>query len=99
MSRFARKVDANHSAIVKALRKVGCSVQSLAAVGDGVPDILVGLRGRNWIMEIKDGSKPPSQRKLTPKQEKWRREWRGEQPVEIETVAQALAVIAATSWV
>lgn len=42
--RRAARTDANQTAIVEALRKCGASVQSLAAVGKGVPDLLVGLR-------------------------------------------------------
>jgi hypothetical protein len=76
--RRAAKVDANQSEIVTALRRVGCSVQSLAAVGKGVPDLLVGLRSRNYLIEVKDGSKPPSARKLTDDQEQWHRKWAGQ---------------------
>jgi hypothetical protein len=75
--RRAAKVDDNQAEIVEALKAVGCSVQSLAAVGDGVPDLLVGLRGKNLLMEIKDGSKPPSRRRLTPDQLKFMSRWKG----------------------
>ena len=53
MARRAARVDANQREIVAALRKVGASVQHLHTVGGGCPDILVGLRGRNILMEIK----------------------------------------------
>jgi Holliday junction resolvase len=76
--RRAAKVDANQAAIVEALRKCGASVQSLAAVGKGVPDLLVGLRTRNYLIEVKDGSKPPSARKLTPDQVQWHTKWAGQ---------------------
>lgn len=93
MSRFARRVDDNHQAIVDALRKVGCSVQSLASAGDGVPDLLVGYRGRDWKLEIKDGRKVPSAQKLTPDQEHWHRVWRGTPVHVVRTVDEALAVV------
>jgi hypothetical protein len=76
--RRAAKVDANQAAIVEALRACGASVQSLAAVGKGVPDLLVGLRTRNYLIEVKDGSKPPSARKLTPDQVQWHTKWAGQ---------------------
>lgn len=76
--RRASKVDANQSRVVDALRAIGCSVQSLASIGDGCPDLLVGYRGRNVIAEVKDGSKPPSKRQLTPDQVEWHRDWRGQ---------------------
>lgn len=74
----AAKVDANHGEIVTALRKVGASVQSLAAVGSGCPDLLVGFRGCNFLIEVKDGAKPPSARKLTDDQTIWHGAWRGD---------------------
>ncbi|HJP47915.1 hypothetical protein [Acinetobacter venetianus] len=45
--RRAAKIDANQTEIVKALRKFGASVQSLASTGKGCPDLLVGFRGMN----------------------------------------------------
>lgn len=51
--RLKARTDANHSEVVKALRNAGCSVQSLAATGRGVPDLLVGRDGKNLLMESK----------------------------------------------
>lgn len=65
------KVDANQPEIVDALRAAGCFVTSLAGIGKGVPDVLVGSDGKWFLMEIKDGSKPPGQRKLTDDEIKW----------------------------
>jgi len=72
------RVDANQKAVTSALRRIGCSVISLASVGDGCGDILVGFRKRNWLLEIKDGSKPPSKRKLTPDQVIFHSTWQGQ---------------------
>ena len=76
--RRAARTDANHREIVAALRKAGASVADLSAVGGGVPDLLVGFRSRNWCLEVKDGKKPPSARKLTPEQQAWVDDWRGQ---------------------
>ncbi|WP_116082067.1 hypothetical protein [Tropicimonas sp. IMCC34011] len=76
--RRAAKVDSNQSRIVAALRKIGASVQPLHAVGGGCPDLLVGFRGLNRVIEVKDGDKPPSARKLTPDQVEWHGAWRGQ---------------------
>ncbi len=77
MSNYKR-VDDNQKEVVKALRSIpGCTVESLAAVGKGVPDLLVGFMGRNYLLEIKDGKKPPSARKLTPDQIKWHKAFGG----------------------
>jgi hypothetical protein len=86
-------VDANQAEIVKALRKIpGVRVRSLAAVGDGVPDLLVGYRGRNWLLECKDPSKPPSKRKLTEDQDEFFAVWTG-QVAKIETIDDARGVL------
>lgn len=74
--RRAARVDANHTAIVEALRKVGCQVLSLAAVGKGCPDLLVcSPKRRLFLLEVKDGSKPPSKRKLTDPQVQLHETW------------------------
>ena len=91
--RRAAKTDANQSAIVQALRAIGASVQSLAAVGDGVPDLLVGYRGRTFLLECKDGDKVPSARKLTPDQERWHAAWRGEAVIVVNSVDEALEAV------
>lgn len=53
--RRAAKVDRNQDAIVSALRKVGASVQSLAPIGNGCPDVLVAFRQAMYLLEIKHG--------------------------------------------
>lgn len=49
MPRRAARVDANHLDIVRALRDVGTSVCSLASVGHGVPDLLIGMSGLTLV--------------------------------------------------
>lgn len=74
-----RKVDANQKQIVDALRKIsGVTVFSTHTIGKGVPDIVVGYCGVNYLFEIKDGSKPPSQQKLTPMEETFFDTWKGQ---------------------
>ncbi len=94
MARRAAKVDDNQAKIVERLRQLGYSVSITSAVGNGFPDIVVGGTDRAgvvrcWLFEIKDGSKPPSARKLTDDQVKWHREWKGQVAV-IESAADAL---------
>ena len=92
MARRAAKVDANQKLIVKALRDAGATVQHLHAVGAGCPDLLVGFRRINYLMEVKDGKRPPSARKLTDDQVIWHRDWRGNAHV-VKSVSEALAVL------
>lgn len=96
--RRAARIDANQPEIVAALRKAGATVTSLAAVGQGVPDLLVGWQSRTGdrelvLMEVKDGAKPPSRRRLTEDQQEWHAEWRGRPVAIVESVEDALAVI------
>ena len=86
-------LDANQHDIVNALRAAGASVTSLASVGGGCPDLLVGIRDKTTVIEVKDGTKPPSKRKLTEPEADWHRDWRGSKHI-VESVEQALAVLA-----
>lgn len=90
--RRAARVDDNQREIVEELRRVGCSVWSLAGVGKGFPDLAVGFRGRNLFLEVKDGSKPPCKRKLTPDEEAFHASWRGHVAV-VESVEDALKIV------
>jgi Holliday junction resolvase len=92
--RRAAKVDDNQSEIVAALRAVGATVQPLHSVGKGCPDLVAGYRGQNFLIEIKDGSKRPSERKLTADQVEWHGGWKGAVHV-AETVRDALSIIGA----
>ena len=85
--RRAAKVDRNQAEIVKALRKVGVSVQHLHSLGRGCPDILCGYRGRNFLFELKAGKG-----KLTPDELTWATGWRG-QIATVRTFDEALKII------
>jgi len=85
--RFAAKVDLNQGEIVDALRKVGVSVQSMAAIGKGCPDLLAAKDGKVWTIEVK-GPKG----KLTPDQVEWIGKWNGTVHI-IRTVDEALQLV------
>lgn len=87
--RRAAKVDANQGDVVAALRKIGASVTPIHMVGQGCPDLLVGFRGRTLVLEVKDGAKPKSARKLTDDEAVWFGNWKGEAYV-VETPEQAI---------
>ncbi|MEM5326861.1 hypothetical protein VSR34_09670 [Paraburkholderia sp. JHI2823] len=76
-----------------AYRAADASVLILSNQGHGVPDLLVAhahVSGRrSFLVEVKDGSKPPSARRLTPDERRWADAWHGEYWV-VETVADAL---------
>lgn len=82
------RIDANQKEIVDALRSVGVSVQSLALVGDGCPDLLCSYRGVLTLLEVKRLKK---RNDLTEKQLKWRAGWDAHSPVHIvETSDEAI---------
>lgn len=87
--RTAAKVDLNQREIVDSLRAVGVSVQSLASIGKGCPDLLCAKPDGMWLIEVK-GPKG----KLNPEQQKFIADWRG--PVYIaRTVDDALKIVGA----
>ncbi|HYF37578.1 MAG TPA: hypothetical protein VD994_19910 [Prosthecobacter sp.] len=65
-------MDANQEQIVSALRAAGASVQSLARLGQGCPDLLVayGGAGNMFLLECKHGKG-----KTNELQEKWHIAW------------------------
>lgn len=81
--------DDNQSGIVRDLRKAGATVHSLHAVGQGVPDLLVGFRGKNYLLEVKAATGS-----LRPSQVSWHDIWAGQCCV-VRDSLQALLVIGA----
>lgn len=82
-----KKVDANQTEIVKALRQAGCTVTSTAMVGKGFPDIVVGYDDMSFLMEIKmPGGK------LTPDEMVWHNDWDGQVAI-VYSIEDALRVV------
>lgn len=90
--RYANKIDANQNAIVKALRGAGAFVRIISQ-GDGIPDLLVAYKGYTILMEVKDGDKVPSARKLTEAEQKFFDEWTGGMLVIVNSVEEALETL------
>ena len=84
--------DSNHHAVEMAFRKLGCATRSTHDLGDGFPDILCAARGVTWLVEVKDGSLPPSKRKLTKDEELFHKWWPGLIYV-VESVEQVPSVV------
>lgn len=87
-----KRTDTNQSTIVEQLRAIGVSVQHLHTVGKGCPDLLLGLRKLNFLIELKDSKKPPSKKKLTEDEQKFFDSWKG-QVNKCETLEEILKVI------
>lgn len=90
--RRAAKIDANQREVVKALRAIGCTVAITSSLGDGFPDLVVGYRGRNYLIEVKDGNKPPSRRKLTKDEKQFSESWKGQYAV-VESIDEAIGLV------
>lgn len=77
MRRQAR-ADANQPNIVAALRRCGFVVAHCHTVGGGFPDLVISRNGWTGLVEVKDGDKPPSARKLTKDEADFHQKWPGE---------------------
>jgi hypothetical protein len=74
----AKKVDANQKELVRRMRLIpNLTVAHLHEVGKGVPDLLVGYNGVNYLFEVKNPSLSPSKRKLNEREDEWHNEWTG----------------------
>lgn len=94
MRKYGRQ-DSNHGDIRSAFESLGCSVCDLSALGNGRPDLLIGFGGLCICVEVKDGAKPPSERRLTPDEEKFRMNWKGGYRLvtNLEDVAETVKVL------
>lgn len=82
------RTDATHAAIVSALRACGASVVSLAGLGDGTPDLLVGYRGHDRLLEVK-----AAHGRLRATQLEWHARWAGRRVVVVRCVDEALEAV------
>lgn len=73
---MAKRVDANQKEIVATLRKCGCLVHVTSMFGAGFPDLVCATPNRKlFLVELKDGNKPPSAQRLTPKEAEFHAVW------------------------
>jgi hypothetical protein len=77
MRRAARRDD-NEKEIIAAMREAGAYVK--VNTDEGLFDLLVAYTGPSGfqhtiLVEVKDGDKPPSARRLTPAEKKFHDEW------------------------
>jgi hypothetical protein len=80
------RVDSNQAEIVDALKRAGCTVQPLTAVGSGCPDLLVSRAGVNYLLELKADSE------LAQSQIAWINAWNAKVHV-VRSVDEALAAV------
>jgi Holliday junction resolvase len=92
--RRAAKTDDNQAEVVALFRKLGWYVLIVSQLKNCC-DIIVSKNGRTVAIEIKDGKKPPSARKLSEGEQKFRAEWQGEYAL-VETADDVIGVNNAT---
>ena len=80
----ARK-DEHQAELVAGLRKIGATVEILS--GKGIPDLLVGFRKQNFLLEVKTPG-----RHVTPAQLQFFTLWRGQAAI-VETLEDARAIM------
>ena len=76
MARRANRRDANHRDIIEEFKRLGWSVLDIADLKNCC-DLMVAKCGHTIAIEVKDGEKPPSARKLTSGEESFRERWTG----------------------
>lgn len=74
--RRAAKTDSNHQEVVKLFRKLGWSVLDVSQLKNCC-DLVVAKDRYTVAVEVKDGAKPPSARKLSDGEIKFRDNWNG----------------------
>jgi len=90
MRRAARRDD-NEQSIIKAMRAEGAYVKQIN--DEGLFDLLVSHRGETLLIEVKDGAKPPSARRLTDAEQKFHDEWPGSDLYIVNSVEEALLLL------
>lgn len=88
----ARKTDSNQSTLVKQMRAIGMSVFVTSGVGEGFPDLVAGIKGQNFLFELKNPALSPSRKKLTPDEQTFFDTWKGK-VYKIETIEDVIKII------
>ena len=88
--RTAARKDDNHNEVVKVFNSLGWAVLDISQLKNCC-DAFVSKSGITVAVEIKDGSKPPSKRKLTEGELKFKNRWKGKYAI-IESVDDVLSL-------
>ena len=102
MRRYWRaKRDGSHTPIVKALRAAGCSVAETHAVGNGFPDLAVGVGGISVFLEVKRPGRGKahgaSEKATAARQEAFAESWRGGPILTVSSPEEALRALGLTA--
>lgn len=92
--RYANRKDGNHADIRREVQRLGWSWFDAADYGCPF-DAIVGASGVSLLVEVKDPAKPPSERRLTPKEREFAEGWHGSHIVALTTedIAEAMRAL------
>lgn len=95
MGRVRRgKKDGNHDALKAVFLQLGCSVADLYNAGlPGFPDIVVGVAGKNALVEIKNPETAYGRAGLNNNQTAFERDWRGAKPFVVSDELEVVALV------
>jgi hypothetical protein len=85
---MAKRTDLNQKIIVDNLRRIGATVTCIHEVGKGCPDLLVGYRGRTFLIEVKQPGEG-----LTEAEAKFHRYWNGGELAIIDSPEAAINLV------
>lgn len=91
--KYGAKKDANHVPIVDLLRKCGVPHIDVSGIGCGMPDLVVNIRDRFELWEIKNRKTSYGRKGLSKNQKAWADGWRGSPVYVIHDVDEALRFI------
>lgn len=75
--RRAARTDDNQTEVVNLFRQLGWYVLIISQLKNCC-DLIVSKGGRTVAVEVKDGAKPPSKRKLSDGEMTFKQQWQGE---------------------
>jgi hypothetical protein len=88
------RTDRNHKEIMRAFRTCGCEVEDTSRLGKGFPDMVVDVRGKLWLVEVKDGDKPKSAKRLTPAEVQFQKRFHAHYRI-IESIDDVVGMVGA----
>ena len=93
MTRRAARRDANHKDVAATFRALGCSVFETDRVGEGFPDLVIGMAGANLLVELKNPETHYGRGGLSKSQTKFNDAWRGDKVIVITSPDEAAAFV------
>lgn len=93
MTHYRTNVDRNQRAIMDALRAIGATVLHLPATAAGLPDLLVGFRGRTLLLEVKNPATRYGRAGMAASQRQFAQTWNGAPVYVVTTPSEAMQAI------